>query len=86
MILISSPAIARLNLHTRKWAHERMQWGSFGPVTRVPVAGYAEGMLYAELAGVERFCGRQFDQAEIDRAVDGKPDRILIVPENKEVA
>ena len=79
MILISSPAIARLNLHSRKWAHEHMQRGSFGPVTRMAVAGYVAGMLYAELAGVERFCGRQFNQAEIDRAVDGRPDRILTV-------
>ena len=85
MILVSGPTIARLNLHTRKWAHEHMQRGSFGPVTRVPVAGYAEGVLYAELAAVERFCGRQFDQTEIDQAVDGKPDRILTITD-REVA
>lgn len=85
MILISSPAIARLNLHTRKWAHEHMRRGSFGAIIRVPVAGYAGGVLYATLAGVERFCGRQFDQTEIDRAADGKPNRILTAAD-KEVA
>ncbi len=37
MILISSPAIGRLCLHTRKWAHEHMHRGSFGPITRGPV-------------------------------------------------
>jgi hypothetical protein len=40
MILISGPAIGGLCLHTRKWAHEHMHRGSFGPVTRGP--GYIE--------------------------------------------
>jgi hypothetical protein len=72
MILISGPAIARLSLHTRKWAHAHLHRGSFGPVTRGP-----GGVLYASLAGVEKFCDRQFDRAEIGRAVAGQPDRIL---------
>jgi hypothetical protein len=85
MILVSGPTIARLGLHTRKWAHAHMQRGSFGAVIRVPVAGYADGVLYAELNGVERFLDRQFNQAEIDRAADGKPDRILTITENEVV-
>jgi hypothetical protein len=78
MILLSGPAIARLGLHTRKWAHEQIQRGAFGPVTRGP-----SGVLYVELSGVCEFYGRQFNQAEIDRAVGGQPDRILIVAANE---
>lgn len=78
MILLSGPAIARLGLHSRKWAHEQIQCGSFGPVTRGP-----SGVLYVALTSLEEFYGRKFDQAEIDRAVGGQPDRILILAENE---
>jgi hypothetical protein len=48
MILISGPSIARLALHTRKWAHEHLRRGTFGPIT----IG-SDGVLYAEVTNVE---------------------------------
>jgi hypothetical protein len=47
MVLISGPVIAKLALRTRKWAHEHMRRGTFGPLT---VDSY--GVLYADLIAV----------------------------------
>jgi hypothetical protein len=81
MILISGPAIACLCLHTRKWAHEHLQRGSFGPVTRGP-----NGVLYAELRWVEAHAGITFGEAQIAHAINGYPDRRIVLPDREEEA
>jgi len=63
MVLISGLAIARLCLHTRKWAHEHMRRGSFGPVTE------HNGMVFAQLPAVERHVGEHFNATQLARAV-----------------
>ena len=52
MVLISGPVIAKLALRTRKWAHEHMRRGTFGPLTVD-----SSGVLFAELSSVERRLG-----------------------------
>jgi hypothetical protein len=71
--LVSGSLIARLCLHTRKWAHEHLRRGSFGPVIE------RNGVLFAELAGVEQHLGLSFDQAQIVAA--GRPDQYVILNE-----
>jgi hypothetical protein len=81
MILISGPVIAKLCLHTRKWAHEHLRRGSFGPVTE------HNGVLYAPLPNVERHAGETFSETRLALAVDGKPDRVLtIIVQTQEAA
>jgi hypothetical protein len=73
MTLVSGPLIARLCLRTRKWSHERMRAGSFGPVIE------RNGALFAELAAVEAHVGVSFDQAQIVAA--GRPDQYIMSTE-----
>ena len=73
MILGSSPLIGRLCGHTRKWAHQAIRRGAFGPVTR------RKGCLYVDLARVEAYCGLKFTQSQIVCAADGVPDRALCI-------
>jgi hypothetical protein len=73
MVLISGPAIARLCLHTRKWAHEQLRRGTFGPTVEYG------GIIYAPLPGVEAHAGRRFDETQIAHAVAGKPHRTLTI-------
>jgi hypothetical protein len=68
--LVSGPLIAKLCLRTRKWSHERMRAGSFGPVIE------RNGVLFAELAGVEKRLGVSFDPAQIVAA--GRPDQYIL--------
>jgi hypothetical protein len=49
--LVSGPLIAKLCLRTRKWSHERLRAGSFGPVIE------RNGILFAELRGVAAMIG-----------------------------
>ena len=81
MTLISGPVIAKLALRTRKWAHEHMRRGSFGPLTVD-----ACGVLFADLAAVERRLGGPITPARLDRAAGGNPARIIIVPDIEEAA
>ena len=81
MTLISGPVIAKLALHTRKWAHEHMRRGTFGPLT---VDGC--GVLYADSAAVARRLGGPITQAQLERAAGGIPARIIIVPDIEEAA
>jgi hypothetical protein len=78
MILISGPAIGQLCQHTRKWAHDTLRRGSFGPVTRGP-----GGVLYADLTAVEGYSGLQFTDDQIEAAVAGIPDRLLTIVQTK---
>jgi hypothetical protein len=71
MILVSGPAIAKLVLRTRKSAHEHIRRGSYGAVREI------DGVLYAELGGVEARLGRKFSPEQLERARDGKPGRVL---------
>jgi hypothetical protein len=79
MTLISGPVIAKLALCTRKWAHEHLRRGTFGPVIE------HSGVLYAEVSNVERALGETLPQAQLVQAAGGKPDRILTI-EPQEVA
>jgi len=73
--LIAGPAIARLVLRSRKWAHEQICKGRFGrPIWRA-------GILYVELAQVERRIGAGFNSAQLEAACDGYRDRILTIPD-----
>ena len=63
MVLISGPVIAKLALRTRKGAHEHMRRGSFGPLTVDSC-----GVLFADLAAVERRLGGPITRAQLDRA------------------
>jgi hypothetical protein len=75
MILISGPMIGRLCGHTRKWAHEHLHRGSFGPVTLGP-----GGVLYAPLANVETFTCLTFTPDQIARAAEGRAKRLITIP------
>ena len=82
MILISGPVIAKLALRTRKWAHEHMRRGTFGPLTVDSC-----GVLFADLAAVESRLGGPITPAQLDRAAwAGIPARIIIVPDIEEAA
>jgi len=64
MILVSGSTIARLyGGRTRKWAHEHLRRGSFGPITVAP-----DGVLFAALSGVEAYAGRSFTAAQLAAA------------------
>jgi hypothetical protein len=75
MILISGPVIARLGLRTRKWAHDGIRRGWFGPVTR------RRRVLFVSLQRVETFFEIQFTPAQIEQAREGQPNRVLIISE-----
>ena len=81
MTLISGPVIAKLALRTRKWAHEHMRRGSFGPVTVD-----SGGVLFADRAVVERRLGGPITPAQLERAAGGIPARIITVPDIEEAA
>jgi hypothetical protein len=80
MVLISGPVIAKLCLHTRKWAHARLRLGSFGAIVE------HDGVLFAPLSGVEAYAGTTFSEDQLAVAAGGKPDRILTVAEPQEAA
>lgn len=73
MILGSSPLIGRLCGHTRKWAHQAIRRGAFGRVTK------CKGVLYVDLRRVENYCGLIFTEAQLVRAAEGLPDRLLCI-------
>jgi hypothetical protein len=71
MIFISGPAIARLCLRTRKWAHDQLRREAFGPVIQ------HRGSIFAQLPAVERYVGTRFSEAQLAAAAAGYPARIL---------
>jgi hypothetical protein len=81
MIWISGPFIGNLCGRTRKWAHERLRQGSFGPVTLGP-----SGVLYAPLTGVEHFTCLTFTPEQIARAAEGRHGRVFHIPEPEKEA
>ena len=81
MVLISGPVIAKLALRTRKWAHEHMRRGSFGPLTVD-----SSGVLYADLAAVERRLGGPITRAQLEGAAGGISARIITIPDIEEAA
>jgi hypothetical protein len=80
MILISGPLIAKLCLHSRKWAHARLRLGSFGEIVE------HQGVLFAPVVGVEAYAGTKFTQEQLAAAAGGKADRILTIAEPQEAA
>ena len=81
MVLISGPVIAKLALRTRKWAHEHMRRGTFGPLTVD-----SSGVLFADLAAVERRLGGPITRAQLERAAGGIAARIITIPDIEEAA
>ena len=81
MVLISGPVIAKLALRTHKWAHEHMRRGTFGPLIVDSC-----GVLFADLAEVERRLGGPITLTQLERAAGGIPARIIIVPDIEEAA
>ncbi len=81
MVLISGPVIAKLALRTRKWAHEHMRRGTFGPLTVDSC-----GVLFAELSSVESRLGGPITRAQLDRAAGGISARIITIPDIEEAA
>ena len=73
MILGSGPLIAQLCLRSRKWAHEAINNGRFGPAVE------RQGILYVDLNRVEQTLDRPFTPAQITAAADGRPDRIITI-------
>jgi hypothetical protein len=80
MILVSGPLIARLCLSTRKWAHEAITGGRFGSAIE------QRGVLYVELDRVAHSLGRIFTDEQIAAATEGRPDRIINIPDYQEEA
>jgi hypothetical protein len=78
MIYVSGPAIARLVTCSRVVAHERLRRGDYGKLLQ------RGGILFAELAAVEARVGYRFSPAQIESAVDGYPDRRIILPSHQE--
>jgi hypothetical protein len=76
MVLISGPVIAKLALRTRKWSHESLRRGDFGPVT-----SGSGGVLYADLAAVERRLGGPITRAQL--AAGGIAARIITIPDEE---
>ena len=79
-IYVSAPTIARLKACSRIATHMQMRRGHFGPLLqrgRVP---------YAALDAVERHSGLHFTSEQIGLAIDGRPARVLIVPDPEQEA
>ena len=81
--LVSGPTIGRLCQRTRKWAHEHLHRGSFGPITRGE-----GGVFYADLGAVEAFVGSRFseEQVAVAAARNDKPARVITITEPVEAA
>ena len=76
---LSGPAISRLTLTpARMTVCERLLKGKYGTLVR-------QGRTpYAAIDAIEAFHGVRFTEAQIALAVDGKPDRLLEIPDHKE--
>ena len=73
MILVTGPLIAQLCHRTRKWAHEAISNGRFGPSIE------RQGVLYVDLDRVADSLGRTFADEQITAAMEGRPDRIITI-------
>jgi hypothetical protein len=71
MQFVSGPAIAKLLLRTRKWAHTAIRRGLFGTSIE------HHGILFVPLPAVESYFGLVFSPEQITHATDGLPDRVL---------
>ena len=78
MILVSGPVIAKLALRTRKWSHQHLRRGTFGSLTVD-----SSGVLYADLAAVERRLGGPITPAQLERAAGGLAARIITIPDEE---
>jgi hypothetical protein len=74
---ICGPAIASLRASSRMAENKLIRAGRYGPVL------WHEGVAYVALAGVERHLGQHFAAEQIATAIAGKPNRILIIPEQE---
>ena len=72
---LSGPAISRLTL-TPRMTVTSVYGRAHGPPLRVG------RIVCATLEGVDAHAGIQFTEAQLDRAADGKPGRILHVPDS----
>ena len=77
---ISGPAIAALHHRTRKWANDHLNRGTFGKILT------CRHVVYAELTAVELAAGETFSVEQLAKAADGKPNRIIILPDQEQEA
>jgi hypothetical protein len=77
MRFLSAPAISRLTLTPAPMTIcDRMLRGKYGKLIR-------RGRIpYVSLAAVERFHGLKFDKRQIELAVAGRPDWVLVIPDH----
>ena len=79
MRFLSAPAISRLTATKPPMTvHSRLSGGKYGRVLR------CGRIPYAAIDAIEAFHGVHFTEAQIALAIDGKPDRLLEIPDPKE--
>jgi hypothetical protein len=79
-LAVTPPMIGRLLGRPRMWAFRQVDAGRYGPTTR------QNGVLFADLAGVENAACRTFSDENIAFAVNSQPDRLLIISTETEDA
>ena len=57
---------------------DRLLRGKYGQVLR------CGRIPYAAINAIEAFHGVRFSEVQIALAIDGKPDRLLVIPDHKE--
>ena len=79
MRYLSAPAISRLTATKPPMTvHSRLSGGKYGRVLR------CGRIPYAAIDAIETFHGVRFTEQQIALAVDGKPDRLLVIPDKEE--
>ena len=75
---ISGPTIAALTQTPRMTINYRLRAGRYGPT-------FFHGRIrYADLAEVEKAVGLQFTETQIELAAQGRPGRVLRIPDQQE--
>lgn len=76
--LASGPLLKNLLLGHRMTINDAMRAGRYGPSV------FNGRIRYVDLAGVEAFHGITFTDEQIERAIEGRPDRLLFIPETED--
>jgi hypothetical protein len=76
---LSAPAISRLTLTPAKMTVcDRMLRGKYGPIVR------CGRIPYVAIEAVEAYHDTKFSEDQIRLAIDGRPERLLVTPNNQE--